>query len=98
MANLTINDLPDELMAKIKQLANQNNCSLNQQVIVILKELLQDEKPKLLTSQNTDTTQQKRRKSVPQLIARIENIHKELPTDIEWLDSTKLIREDRDNR
>ncbi|MGD1717660.1 FitA-like ribbon-helix-helix domain-containing protein [Dapis sp. BLCC M172] len=50
MANLTINDLPDELMAKIQQLANQNNCSLNQKVIVILKELLQDEKPKLLTS------------------------------------------------
>lgn len=56
MANLTINDLPDELMAKIQQLANQNNRNLSQQVIVILKELLQDKKPKLLTSPNTDST------------------------------------------
>ncbi len=35
MANLTINDLPDELMAKIKKLANKNNRNLIQQVIVI---------------------------------------------------------------
>ncbi len=49
MANLTINDLPDELMAKIQQLANQNHRSLSQQIIVILKDILQDEKPELLT-------------------------------------------------
>ncbi|MDJ0553903.1 MAG: hypothetical protein QNJ68_05605 [Microcoleaceae cyanobacterium MO_207.B10] len=63
-----------------------------------MKELLQDEKTKLLNSPNTDYIWEERRKLVPELIARIENIHKELSTDIEWLDSTELIREDRDNR
>ena len=91
MANLTINDLPDDLMTKIQQLVNQNNRSLNQQVITILTEVLQAEKPKFLISSNTNPAQEERQKAVPELIARIEHIHKELPTDIEWLDSTKLI-------
>lgn len=54
MANLTINDLPDDLMTKIQQLVNQNNRSLNQQVITILTEVLQAEKPKFLISSNTN--------------------------------------------
>ncbi len=56
MANLTINNLPDELMAKTQQLANQNNRSLSQQVIVILKEVLQEGGATFLISPDTDPT------------------------------------------
>ena len=100
MATLTIDNLPDDLMAQIQQLANQNNQPLNEQVISLLKQALQKPQPplKFLISPETDPTWEERRKATPQILADIERRRKELPSDIKWLDSTALIREDRDSR
>ncbi|NEO54189.1 MAG: hypothetical protein F6K54_14525 [Okeania sp. SIO3B5] len=87
MANLTINDIPDDLMAKIQKLAKNNNCSLSEQVIVALEIILREGGPKYIVSPDTDPSWEDRRKMIPELIARIERINEELPTDIEWLDS-----------
>ena len=100
MASLSIDNLPDELMEQIQQLANQNHQPINEQVINLLKQALQKPQPplKFLISPETDPTWEERRKATPQLLAEIERRRKQLPSDIEWLDSTALIREDRDTR
>ncbi|NEP78726.1 MAG: hypothetical protein F6K17_09225 [Okeania sp. SIO3C4] len=96
MADLTINDLPDELMAKIQKLAKNNNRSLSEQVIVALEIILREGGPKYIVSPDTDPSWEDRRKMTPELIARIERINEELPEDIELPDSLQLLREDRD--
>jgi plasmid stability protein len=47
MATLTIDNLPDDLMAQLQQLATQNNQPLNEQVISLLKQALQKPQPPL---------------------------------------------------
>ncbi len=100
MAILTIENLPDDLMAQLQQLASQNHQTINEQIITLLKQVVQKPQPplKFLISPETDPTWEERRKAVPQILAEIEGRRKELPSDIEWLDSTALIREDRDSR
>lgn len=100
MATIAIDNLPDNLMAEIERLATQNNQTVNEQIIAILKEGVKSQKPplKFLVSPETDPTWEERRKAVPKLLAEIERRRQELPTDIQWLDSTELIREDRDKR
>lgn len=100
MTTFTINNLPDDLYAQIQQLATQNNQSVVNQVIELLKQALQPyQTPKLINNlPETDATWEARCKIVPQLIADIEYRRQTLPTDIAWLDSTTLIRADRDNR
>lgn len=100
MATLSIENLPDELMRQIQELATQHNQTINEQVISLLNEALQKPKTslKFLISPEADPTWEERRKAVPKVLAEIERRRKELPTDIEWLDSTALIREDRDSR
>lgn len=100
MATLTIENLPDDLIAQVQQLASQNNQTINEQIINLLKEAIQKPQPtlKFLNSPETDPTWEERCKAVPQILADIEQRRKELPSDIEWLDSTALIREDRDSR
>lgn len=100
MATLTIDNLPDDLMAKLQQLATQNNQTLNEQIITLLKQAVQKPQPPLtfLISPETDPTWEERRQATPQILADLERRRKELPSDIEWLDSTALIREDRDSR
>ncbi|MEQ8468679.1 hypothetical protein [Coleofasciculus sp. E1-EBD-02] len=100
MTTFTINNLPDDLYAQIQQLATQNNQSVINQVIELLKQALQSYKtPEFKDSlPETDVTWEARCKIVPQLIADIEYRRQTLPTDIAWLDSTALIRADRDSR
>ena len=99
MATLTIDNLPDDLMAEIQQLAAQNNQLLNEQVISLLKQAVHTQPPlKFLVSPETDSNWEERRQATPQILANIERRRQELPSDIEWLDSTALIREDRDSR
>ena len=100
MATVAIANLPDNLMAEIERLATQNNQTINEQIIALLQKAVNPEKPplKLLVSPETDPTWEERCKAVPKLLAELESRRKELPTEIQWLDSTELIREDRDNR
>ncbi len=99
MATLTIDNLPDDLMAEIQQLATQNNQPLNEQVISLLKQALQKPQPplKFLISPETDPTWEERRKAVPKLQAEIDQrLEQRRAANVEWLDSTALLREDRD--
>ncbi len=98
MATLTLENLPDDLMAQIQQLATQNNQPLNEQVISLLKQALQKPQPplKFLISPENDPTWEERRKAVPQLLADIDKRRRLNPADFGLPDSTELLREDRE--
>jgi antitoxin FitA len=98
MATLTIENLPDDLMAQLQQLASQNNQTINEQIINILKQVVQKPQPplKFLISPETDPTWEERRKAVPQLLADLDKRRRLNPTDFGLPDSTELIREDRE--
>lgn len=99
MATLTIENLPDDLMAQLQQLASQNNQTINEQIINLLKQVVQKPQPplKFLISPETDPTWEERRKAVPKLQAEIDQrLEQRRAANVEWLDSTALIREDRD--
>ncbi|MBD6614965.1 hypothetical protein FNW02_03630 [Komarekiella sp. 'clone 1'] len=86
MATLHALDIPDELYEQLQQLAKAENSSIDAQVITILHNALQIK---------TQPTEDERRKNVPKLLEEIRLRREQLPTDIEWPDSTALIREDR---
>lgn len=85
MTTLTIENIPDGLIAEIQQLAAQQNQSFNEQVLALLKQALQKRR-----------TSEEKYQAVPQVLAEIEQRRKRRRTDVEWLDSTALIREDRE--
>lgn len=98
MATLILDNLPDELLEQIEKLAQQHHQSINEQIINILKQAV--EKPqkslKFLISPETDPTWEERQKAVPQLQAEIDQRRRLNPQDYNLLDSTDLIRKDRD--
>ncbi len=98
MAALNIDNLPDELLTQIEKLATENNCSVKEQAIALLKQSLNkpQEKLKFLISPETDPTWEERRKAVPQLQAEIDRHRRVNPADFGLPDSTELIREDRE--
>jgi len=98
MATLILENLPDELIKHIQILAQEHNQSVNEEVIAILKQVLQtSQKPlKFLISPETDPTWEERRKATPEILAEIEQRRSQRQTTIQWLDSTALIREDRE--
>lgn len=83
MATLNI---PDELYAQLQELANAENSSVEAQVITVLKNALQTE---------SQPTVDERYKNVPKLLEEISLRREQLPKDVEWPDSTEMIREDR---
>ncbi|MEH1907351.1 MAG: Arc family DNA-binding protein [Nostoc sp.] len=87
MATLYVRNLPDDLYAKLQELAVSQHRSINAQVITLLEEALKTE---------TQQTEEERRKNVPKLLEEMRLRREQLPTDIEWPDSTAMIREDRD--
>ncbi|MGV0105984.1 hypothetical protein [Nostoc sp. DSM 114167] len=87
MASLHALDIPDELYERLQQLAKAENSSVDAQVITILQNALQVK---------TQQTEDEKRKNVPKLLEEIRLRREQLPTDIEWPDSTAMIREDRD--
>lgn len=87
MATLHALNIPDELYAQLQELAKAENSSVDAQVITILQKALQA---------NTQPTEDERYKNVPKLLEEIRHRREQLPTDIEWPDSTAMIREDRD--
>ncbi len=87
MASLDALDIPDELYERLQQLAKAENRSVDAQVITILQNALQVK---------TQPTEDENRKNVPKLLEEIRLRRESRQTDVEWPDSTALIREDRD--
>jgi ABC-type microcin C transport system duplicated ATPase subunit YejF len=83
MATLNI---PDELYAQLQELANAENSSLEAQVITVLQKGLQV---------NTQLKDDERRKNVLKILEESRLRREQLPKDVEWPDSTELLREDR---
>lgn len=81
MATLKLENLPDELYKSLQQIAMQQQRSLNEEVIALLA----------FAVQHHD------RASIPvaQLLADIRTDREALSSN-QWMDSTALIREDRD--
>jgi antitoxin FitA len=87
MATLYVRNLPDDLYTKLQELAVSQHRSINAQVITLLEQALTTE---------AQHTEDEKRKNVPKLLEEIRLRREQLPTDIEWPDSTAMIREDRD--
>ena len=98
MATLILDNLPDELLAQINKIAQQKNNSIHKQTIDLLKIALETtEKPvKIMVSPDTDRTWEERRKNTAKVLQDIRNSHRVNPDDFGLIDSTELIREDRD--
>jgi antitoxin FitA len=88
MATLNTLNIPDELYEQLQELAKAENSSVDAQVITILQNALQKTK--------TQLTEEEKRKNVPKLLEEIRLRRESRQTDVEWPDSTALIREDRD--
>lgn len=87
MATLYVRNLPDDLYAKLQKLAASQHRSINAQVITLLEQVLETE---------PQPTEDERRKNVPKLLEEIRVRRESRRTDVEWPDSTAMIREDRD--
>ncbi len=87
MATLHALNIPDELYAQLQELAKAENNSIDAQVITILQKALEAK---------MQPTEDERRKNVPKLLEEIRLRRESRRTDVEWPDSTALIREDRD--
>ncbi|GAX40181.1 hypothetical protein NIES4075_11430 [Tolypothrix sp. NIES-4075] len=87
MATLYVRNLPDDLYAKLQELAASQHRSINAQVITLLEQVL--------TTQAQETEEQKRQ-NVLKLLEESRNRRRVNPGDFGLPDSTELIREDRD--
>ncbi|MFM6326858.1 MAG: FitA-like ribbon-helix-helix domain-containing protein [Microcystis panniformis] len=98
MATIILENLPDNLVEQIQKLAQQNDQSVNEQIISILQQAV--EKPqtplKFLISPEIDPTWEERRKATPKILAEIRSRRRVNPADFGLPDSRELIREDRD--
>ncbi|BAY12698.1 hypothetical protein [Calothrix sp. NIES-2098] len=87
MATLHPLNIPDELYEQLQELAKAENSSVDAQVITILQNALEIK---------TQETEDERRKNVLKLLEESRLRREKLPKDIEWPDSTAMLREDRD--
>jgi len=87
MATLNALNIPDELYVQLQELAKAENSSVDAQVITILQKALQAK---------TQPAEDERYKNVPKLLEESRLRREKLPKDVEWPDSTAMIREDRD--
>ncbi|MBW4664543.1 MAG: hypothetical protein KME01_10145 [Chroococcus sp. CMT-3BRIN-NPC107] len=85
MVTLQIENLPDELYNRIQNLAAENNFTLNEAVIYLLKQGFQPNELKIV--------QQK--KPMSEILQKIRSRPRVDPTNFGLPDSTVLIREDR---
>jgi antitoxin FitA len=87
MANLQIQNIPDSIYHRIQTLATEQNRSIDEEVINLLTQALKTENQDL-ASTNPQSISRILQKSISQ--------RQELNTQYPWLDSTDLIREDRE--
>ena len=88
MAILHDVDLPDDLYHELQDLAITENSSINAQIITLLRNAL--------SAVEIQRREEQRRRDVPKLLEEIGRRRESRRTDVEWPDSTALIREDRD--
>ena len=88
MATLQIENLPDELYDHIQSLASEQNVTLNEAVIHILKQAFQ--------SDEIIRAQEKQIKPMAEILEKIRSRPRVNPLHFGLPDSTVLIREDRD--
>ncbi len=87
MNNLNVITLPDNLYKELQKLAESENDSIESQVVTLLQDALQTKKQQIETQ---------RRENVLKVLEESRLRREQLPTDVEWPDSTEMIREDRD--
>ena len=87
MNNLNVITLPDQLYQQLQKLAESENDSIESQVVTLLQKALQEKQ------QQTET---QGRQNVLKVLEESRLLREQLPNDIEWPDSTEMIREDRD--
>jgi len=87
MATLHVKNVPDDLYARLQQLAVAQNRSISAQVITLLENAL--------TTQ-VKQPQSENPKSIIEILAGIRRRRRVNPADFGLPDSTTLIREDRD--
>ncbi len=83
MATLHVRNMPDDLYARVQQLAISENRSISAQVVSLLEDALQTK------AQQSETLNTK------QILADIRRRHRVRPADFGLPDSTTTIREDR---
>lgn len=100
MVTLNIENLPDEIMGQIQQLARQQNRTINEQAILLLQEGARKQQTLVGSgiSPGNYASFEERRKALAKIQAEIDGRLKKRRTDIQWPDSTALIREDRESR
>jgi antitoxin FitA len=82
MATLYVRNLPDDLYAKLQELAASQHRSINAQVITLLKQSL--------------ATEDHEQRNVIKLLEESRRRRRVNPADFGLPDSTEMIREDRD--
>lgn len=90
MATLHVENIPDDLYAKLQQLAKSQNSTIDTEVVNLLQSAL----PKEIQQPQTKVG-----KSAKELLIEITQRREQRQQrnlDREWPDSTTLIREDRD--
>jgi hypothetical protein len=87
MNNFNVITLPDQLYQQLQKLAESENDSIESQVVTLLQKALQEKQ------QQTET---QHRQNVLKILEESRLLREQLPNDIEWPDSTEMIREDRD--
>ncbi|MBV9387571.1 MAG: hypothetical protein JOZ78_14220 [Chroococcidiopsidaceae cyanobacterium CP_BM_ER_R8_30] len=81
MATLHVRNVPDDLYARLKQLASAQNRSISAQAVSLLEEALES---------------QSQRQNQSEILAEIRRRRRVNPMNFGLPDSTSLIREDRD--
>ncbi len=87
MATLQIENLPDDLYNRIQSLAAENNFTLDEAVIHILKQAFQPNELKI--------NQKRQTKPMSEILQKIRSRPRVNPIDFGLADSTVLIRADR---
>ncbi|AFY35232.1 Arc family DNA-binding protein [Calothrix sp. PCC 7507] len=87
MATLYVRNLPDDLYAKLQELAASEHRSINAQVITLLEQALKTE---------AQQAEDQNRQNVLKVLEESRRRRRLNPADFGLPDSTELIREDRD--
>jgi plasmid stability protein len=87
MANLLIRDIPDELYARLKKLAQRNGRTVSAEVLFLLEQILEKKVP---ANGQRERLIEQRRQAMERIIERM----KDQPRSP--VDSVTLLREDRD--
>ncbi|MEH2416651.1 FitA-like ribbon-helix-helix domain-containing protein [Nostoc sp.] len=87
MATLYVRNLPDDLYAKLQELATSQHRSINAQVITLLEQALKTE---------TQQIEDQKQENVLKVLEGSRQRRRVNPSDFGLPDSTQLIREDRD--